>query len=35
MVQLRDLCKVMGTDFISFTKSFEQALSYDNLKQRS
>jgi len=33
LVQLRDLCKVLGSDLISFTKFFEQALSYDNLEQ--
>lgn len=32
-VQLRDLCQVLGSDLISFTKSFEQALSDDNLKK--
>ncbi|QVI85618.1 helix-turn-helix domain-containing protein [Pseudomonas viridiflava] len=32
-VQLRDLCQVLGKDLISFAKSFEQALSYDNLKK--
>ncbi|MCF8981685.1 helix-turn-helix domain-containing protein [Pseudomonas syringae] len=32
-VQLRDLCQVLNSDLISFTKSFEHALSYDNLKQ--
>ncbi|MFV7436603.1 helix-turn-helix domain-containing protein [Pseudomonas vlassakiae] len=26
MVQLRDLCQVLGSDLISFTKSFEEAL---------
>lgn len=31
MVQLRDLCHVLGGDLISFTKSFEQALSPDNV----
>ena len=30
MVQLRDLCHVLDSDLISFTKSFEQALSYEN-----
>ncbi|WP_122687995.1 helix-turn-helix domain-containing protein [Pseudomonas viridiflava] len=33
MVQLRDLCQVLESDLISFSKSFEQALSYDNLKK--
>lgn len=33
MVQLRDLCQVLGSDLISFTKSFEQALSYENVKE--
>jgi transcriptional regulator with XRE-family HTH domain len=32
MVQLRDLCQVLGSDLISFSKSFEQALSYENVK---
>jgi hypothetical protein len=32
-VQLRDLCQVLGSDLISFTKSFEQALSYDRLER--
>ncbi|MBI6914111.1 helix-turn-helix transcriptional regulator [Pseudomonas juntendi] len=27
MVQLRDLCQVLGSDLISFTKSFEKALN--------
>ena len=31
MVQLRDLCLVLGGDLIGFTKSFEQALSHDNV----
>ncbi|KTB69484.1 MULTISPECIES: helix-turn-helix domain-containing protein [Pseudomonas] len=31
-VQLRDLCEVLGRDLISFTKSFEQALSDENGK---
>ncbi|MBF7144948.1 MULTISPECIES: helix-turn-helix domain-containing protein [Pseudomonas] len=26
MVQLRDLCKVLGGDLVSFTKAFEEAL---------
>lgn len=29
-VQLRDLCKVLGSDLISFTKAFERALSHGN-----
>lgn len=33
MVQLRDLCQVLESDLISFSKSFEQALSYGNLKK--
>lgn len=33
MVQLRDLCQVLGSDLISFTKSFEQTLSHDSLKK--
>ncbi|QEQ86007.1 helix-turn-helix domain-containing protein [Pseudomonas putida] len=28
MVQLRDLCQVLGSDLISFTKSFEKALNH-------
>ena len=32
MVQLRDLCQVLGSDLISFTQSFEQTLSYENVK---
>ena len=31
-VQLRDLCQVLNNDLISFTKSFEQALSHDNVQ---
>lgn len=31
MVQLRDLCQVLGSDLISFTKSFEQALTTENV----
>ncbi|ANH95983.1 transcriptional regulator [Pseudomonas koreensis] len=31
MVQLRDLCLVLGNDLIGFTKSFEHALSRDNV----
>lgn len=31
-VQLRDLCQVLGNDLISFTKSFEHALSHDNVR---
>ncbi|MBK5002438.1 helix-turn-helix transcriptional regulator [Pseudomonas sp. S31] len=31
MVQLRDLCLVLGGDLIAFTKSFEHALSHDNV----
>lgn len=31
MVQLRDLCLVFGNDLIGFTKSFEHALSHDNV----
>ncbi|TFY88282.1 XRE family transcriptional regulator [Pseudomonas kairouanensis] len=27
LIQLRDLCQVLGSDLVSFTKSFEQALS--------
>ena len=27
LVQLRDLCQVLNSDLISFTNSFEQALS--------
>ncbi|WP_412461172.1 helix-turn-helix domain-containing protein [Pseudomonas sp. SC11] len=26
LVQLRDLCQVLGSDLVSFSKSFEQAL---------
>lgn len=31
-VQLRDLCQVLDSDLMSFTKSFEQALSCVNVK---
>ncbi|KPX53808.1 putative regulatory protein [Pseudomonas amygdali pv. photiniae] len=31
-VQLRDLCQVLNNDLISFTKSFEHALSHDNVR---
>lgn len=31
MVQLRDLCIVLGNDLLGFTKSFEHALSRDNV----
>ena len=31
-VQLRDLCQVLGSDLISFTKSFERALRPENVK---
>lgn len=31
IVQLRDLCLVLGNDLIGFTKSFEHALSRDNV----
>lgn len=31
-VQLRDLCQVLSNDLISFTKSFERALSHDNVR---
>lgn len=30
MVQLRDLCKVLGSDLVGFTKSFEAALNHEN-----
>ncbi|MBN6714895.1 helix-turn-helix domain-containing protein [Pseudomonas capsici] len=30
MVQLRDLCQVLGRDLISFTTSFEDALGREN-----
>lgn len=29
MVQLRDLCQVLGSDLVSFTKTFEQALAFE------
>lgn len=29
-VQLRDLCQILGSDLISFTSSFEQAITYEN-----
>ncbi|WP_321863486.1 helix-turn-helix transcriptional regulator [Pseudomonas paraveronii] len=32
-VQLRDLCQVLDSDLISFTKSFEQALYSQDFKQ--
>ena len=32
MVQLRDLCQVLGSDLIGFTQSFEHALSRENMK---
>ena len=32
MVQLRDLCQVLGSDLVSFTKSFEQALSPETVQ---
>ena len=32
MVQLRDLCQVLGSDLIGFTQSFEHALSRENVK---
>ncbi|GGJ36578.1 hypothetical protein [Pseudomonas avellanae] len=28
MVQLRDLCQILGSDLVGFTKSFEAALSH-------
>jgi transcriptional regulator with XRE-family HTH domain len=30
-VQLRDLCQALGGDLISFIKSFERALSHENV----
>lgn len=32
MVQLRDLCQVLDSDLISFTKSFERALNHQNVQ---
>lgn len=31
-VQLRDLCQALGGDLISFIKSFERALSHENVQ---
>lgn len=31
MVQIRDLCQVLGVDLESFVESFEQALSTENV----
>ncbi|WP_122755346.1 helix-turn-helix domain-containing protein [Pseudomonas viridiflava] len=31
-VQLRDLCHALGFDLIGFIKSFEHALSHENIK---
>lgn len=33
-VQLRDLCQVLESDLISFTKSFEDALGNENVHDR-
>ncbi|MEE5044665.1 helix-turn-helix transcriptional regulator [Pseudomonas alliivorans] len=32
-VQLRDLCQVLGNDLVSFAKSFERALSNENVNE--